>query len=262
MTDCGLCALPCPALCSPMDCSCQAALPMEFSRQEYWSRVQFLPPGDLPNPSIEPSPPMRLLHLQADSLPLAPSRKPKGVHSWQNSTPVYNNNIQQTTNSRKLSQHNKCHVTANITFCDEKLKNLSLRPESQGQLLSPLSVHMLKFQPEWLGKKHKHKPSRWKRRSKTFFIHRWHGASLVAQLVKNLPAMQETWVGRIPWRRAWQPTPVFLPGESPWTGEPRRQCSMRSQRVGHDWGSKHTDDMIFHTEKPQSLSRIHTHLVK
>ena len=33
--------------------------------------------------------------------------------------------------------------------------------------------------------------------------------------------MQETkrcgfdpWVGKIPWRRAWQPTPVFLPGES------------------------------------------------
>ena len=27
-------------------------------------------------------------------------------------------------------------------------------------------------------------------------------------------------VGKIPWRRAWQPTPVFLPGESPWTEEP------------------------------------------
>ena len=40
-------------------------------------------------------------------------------------------------------------------------------------------------------------------------------ASLVAQMAKNLPAIQETWVGKIPWRRAWQPTPVFLPGESP-----------------------------------------------
>ena len=33
--------------------------------------------------------------------------------------------------------------------------------------------------------------------------------------------MRETWVrslvGKIPWRRVWQPTPVFLPGESPWT---------------------------------------------
>ena len=26
-------------------------------------------------------------------------------------------------------------------------------------------------------------------------------------------------LGRTPWRRAWQPTPVFLPGESPWTEE-------------------------------------------
>ena len=33
-------------------------------------------------------------------------------------------------------------------------------------------------------------------------------------MVKNLPAMEETWVGKIPWRRARQPTPVFLPGES------------------------------------------------
>ena len=37
-------------------------------------------------------------------------------------------------------------------------------------------------------------------------------------MVKNLPAVQETrfdpWVGQSPWRREWQPTLVFLPGES------------------------------------------------
>jgi len=37
-------------------------------------------------------------------------------------------------------------------------------------------------------------------------------------VVKNLPAMQETlvdaWVGKIPWRRKWQLTPVFLLGKS------------------------------------------------
>ena len=42
-------------------------------------------------------------------------------------------------------------------------------------------------------------------------------ASLVAQMGKNLPAMQETqvqsWVGKISWRREWLPTPVLLPGE-------------------------------------------------
>ena len=44
------------------------------------------------------------------------------------------------------------------------------------------------------------------------------GASLVAQTVKNLPRCQrcgfDPWVGKIPWRRKWQPTPVFLSGES------------------------------------------------
>ena len=54
---------------------------------------------------------------------------------------------------------------------------------------------------------------------------RFMGASFVVQLVKNLPAMQETgfnpWVGKIPWRRERLSTPVFWPGEfhglySPW----------------------------------------------
>ena len=44
-------------------------------------------------------------------------------------------------------------------------------------------------------------------------------ASLVAQTVKNLPAMREPrfdpGVGKIPWRRKWQCTPVFLPEEFP-----------------------------------------------
>ena len=31
-------------------------------------------------------------------------------------------------------------------------------------------------------------------------------------MVKNPPSMKETWVGKIPWRRQWQLTPVFLPG--------------------------------------------------
>ena len=44
----------------------------------------------------------------------------------------------------------------------------------------------------------------------------------------------DPWVRKIPWRRAWQPTPVFLPGESPWTEEPGGLQSMESQRIGHD----------------------------
>ena len=40
-------------LCDPMDCSLQAPLYMEFSRQDYWSRLPFPTPGDLPNPETE-----------------------------------------------------------------------------------------------------------------------------------------------------------------------------------------------------------------
>ena len=67
-------------------------------------------------------------------------------------------------------------------------------------------------------------------------------------MVKNLPANARhkrcrfnPWVGKIPWRRAWQPTPVFLPGEShgqrslarysPWVAKSQtrlKQLSVRS----------------------------------
>ena len=48
------------------------------------------------------------------------------------------------------------------------------------------------------------------------------GASQMVRVVKNLPANAgdvkrcgfDPWVRKIPWRREWQPTPVFLPGKS------------------------------------------------
>ena len=46
----------------------QASLSMGFSRQEYWSGLPFLSPGDLPNPGIKPGSPT----LQADVLPSEP----------------------------------------------------------------------------------------------------------------------------------------------------------------------------------------------
>ena len=57
-----------------------------------------------------------------------------------------------------------------------------------------------------------------------------HQASLVAQTVKKNGSFQSRdWVGKIPWRKAWEPMPVFLPGESPWTEEHGRLLSMRRQ---------------------------------
>ena len=68
------------------------------------------------------------------------------------------------------------------------------------------------------------------------FQYSW--TSIVAQLVTNLPVMWETrispWIGKIPWRRGWQPTPEVLLGE-PHEQESLVGCiySMGSQRVVH-----------------------------
>ena len=58
----------------------------------------------------------------------------------------------------------------------------------------------------------------------------------IAQMVKNLPARQETWVQSLgqedPWRRKWQSTAVFLPGES---------HGQRSLAGYSPWGHKELD---------------------
>ena len=54
---CMLVAQSCMTLCNPMDLAHQAPLSMGFSRQEHWSGWPFLPPGDLPDPGIEPRSP-------------------------------------------------------------------------------------------------------------------------------------------------------------------------------------------------------------
>ena len=55
-------------------------------------------------------------------------------------------------------------------------------------------------------------------------------------MVKNLLVMWETqvhpWVGKIPWKRDWQPTPVFLPRES---------HGQRSLGGYSPWGCKESD---------------------
>ena len=72
-------------------------------------------------------------------------------------------------------------------------------------------------------------------------------ASQVAQAVKNLPAMQETgsdrWVRKIPWRREWQLTPIFLP---------EKFHGQRSLAGYSPWGRKELD-------MTKLLTHTHTH---
>ena len=70
----------CLTLCNPWTVARQAPLPMEFSRQEYWSGLPFPSPGDLSNSGIEPGSPA----LQANSYHL--SHIFKNIHIFKEDT--------------------------------------------------------------------------------------------------------------------------------------------------------------------------------
>ena len=62
----------CPTLCTPWTAARQAPLSIGFPRQEYWSELPFLSPGDLPDPGVKPESPA----LAGDSLPLSHQESP------------------------------------------------------------------------------------------------------------------------------------------------------------------------------------------
>ena len=71
-------------------------------------------------------------------------------------------------------------------------------------------------------------------------------------MVKHLLQMQETrfnlWVGKTPWRREWQPTPVFLPEEF---------HGQRSLAGYSPWGHKELDmtaQLTHHEEEKRTLN--------
>ena len=61
---------------TPWTAAFQAPLSMGFSRQEYWSGLSFSPPGDLPNPGIEPASPA----LAGGFFTTEPPGKLSGLH--------------------------------------------------------------------------------------------------------------------------------------------------------------------------------------
>ena len=64
---------------------------------------------------------------------------------------------------------------------------------------------------------------------------RWHsGKESTCQYKRSKRHRFDPWVGKIPWRRKWQPTPVFLTGKSPWTEEADGLHCTGLQRVGHN----------------------------
>ena len=88
-------------------------------------------------------------------------------------------------------------------------------------------------------------------------------ASLVAQSVKNLPAVQETQVRSLGWEDPLEKEMAthssILAWKISWTEEPGGLQSMGSQRVGHDWA---TNTQTYSTLQMRSLWSIHYIMVK
>ena len=109
----------------------QAPLSMEFSRQEYWSRLSFPPPGDLSDPGSKPVFP-----------------------------------VSSSLTGRFFTTEPPGKASSSVSYVD------------------------------------------------TVGLPRWHkGDGFTCQCRRHRRCRLHPWVGKIPWRRKWQPTPVFLLGK-------------------------------------------------
>ena len=82
-------------------------------------------------------------------------------------------------------------------------------------------------------------------------------------LVKNVLPVQgwkrgslDPWVRKVPWRRKWQPTPGFLPGESHGE-ESGGLLSMGSRRAKHNWVSEHTHSRSYQSIRFKKRSHLY-----
>ena len=133
---------------------------MEFSRPEHWRRYPFPSPGDLPNPGVKPRSPT----LQADSLPAEPKGKPKnnGVGSLSLPQQIF---LTQESN-RGLLHCRRILYQQSYERCPRKQGSNPCFSESKvPDTLLIAEFSALRTVPR---------------------------ASLMAQLVKNLPTTQDT----------------------------------------------------------------------
>ena len=114
----------------------QAPLSMEFSRQEYWSVFSCPPPGDLPNPGIEPvspaltgrlfttsttweTPPTSIQHFKMSTGILDTWNLVKWYHGWRSL-------------SIKLSAMMECHIPELVNRVDSKSRELLCTTTQEG----------------------------------------------------------------------------------------------------------------------------------
>ena len=173
----------CPTLCNPVYCSLPGSSVYGILRQEYWSGLSCPPPGDRPNPGSLCL--LCFLHWQGGSLPLVPPVKPLEPS---NSIPGYLSGKKKKTNTNwKRYMHLNSSIYNSIICCCQNMKVAKIcscrdispvGKESACNAGDPSSIPGLERSA---GKE-------------IGYPLQYSWVSLVAQLVKNLPAMQETWI--------------------------------------------------------------------
>ena len=202
--------------------ACQAPLSMGILLIEYWSELPCPPPGDLPNPKIEP----RSLAFQVDYLPSEPPGKPKttGVGSLsllQRIFPTQESNrallycrqvlYQLSYQGSPLAWSIMYHLERQCGIWRPTLEVKAFLPPPQDDLLLFILLY-----PVPLIKPEEHIFS-------IVFLCSWHILNL--EEPGGLQSMGSLRVGHdwatslslftfMHWRRKWQLAPVFLPGES------------------------------------------------
>ena len=162
---------------TPRALACQASLSVELSRQEYWSGLPFPPPGDLPDPEIKPEPLV--------SPVLAGGFFTTAAHGI-----------------RQAGYHGAKHHPGLLQVLELPL------PEAQDRFILKLyaSDTSLILLPVLI------RTSELKQGSLRKGLPWWLSDKESACQCKR--CRFDLWVGKIPWKRKWQPTPVFLPGKS------------------------------------------------
>ena len=187
---------------APWTVAHQASLSMDFSRQESWSGLSSLPPGDLSNPGTEPASPALAGVFFTTSV------------TWE----------AQGSNQSPKKGEEKDNTRQISTLWSQK-QNF-LRNSLMPYWLEMYHIDIFSCRGGWNAGLSFRVGQGTANKSRVLVIRNMsgaiHEASQVAQW--NPLPMQETqrcmrhrfdpWLRKIPWRRAWQSTPVFLPGES------------------------------------------------
>ena len=185
---------------------------MEFSRQEFWSGLPSPSPGDLPNSGIEPG----SLALHTDSLlsesPGKPWNKPwEWMGFWQMEM------LRESISSNSLSEGmdgwgwGVVKEVCTAKFGQSVEVGGTCGDEGWAQWWAPYCGQHWMFR--WgiytnnVGNKEQMKET-------GGFPGGASGKEPACQRRRHKRHGLDPWAGKIPWRRAWKPTPVFLLGES------------------------------------------------